>query len=70
MSSNVSMLSTQKRRQNARSEQLLKGNVAIVEADIRAGCKAYFGYPITRQTELLEQMSKRNFNLDTENKTR
>lgn len=40
-------------------KQLLKGNVAIAEAAIRAGCQAYFGYPITPQTELLEQMSAR-----------
>jgi 2-oxoglutarate ferredoxin oxidoreductase subunit alpha len=39
--------------------QLLKGNVAFAEAAIRAGCEAYFGYPITPQTELLEHMSKR-----------
>jgi 2-oxoglutarate ferredoxin oxidoreductase subunit alpha len=39
--------------------QLLKGNTAIAEAAIRAGCQAYFGYPITPQTELLEHMSKR-----------
>ena len=41
------------------SAQLLKGNGAIAEAAIRAGCEAYFGYPITPQTELLEHMSKR-----------
>lgn len=41
------------------SKQLLKGNVAIAEAAIRAGCEAYFGYPITPQTELLEHMSQR-----------
>ena len=41
------------------SRQLLKGNVALAEAAIRAGCQAYFGYPITPQTELLEQMSRR-----------
>jgi 2-oxoglutarate ferredoxin oxidoreductase subunit alpha len=40
-------------------KQLLKGNVALAEAAIRAGCQAYFGYPITPQTELLEHMSKR-----------
>ncbi len=40
-------------------KQLLKGNVAFAEAAIRAGCEAYFGYPITPQTELLEHMSKR-----------
>lgn len=40
-------------------QQLLKGNVAFAEAAVRAGCEAYFGYPITPQTELLEHMSKR-----------
>jgi len=39
--------------------QLLKGNVALAEAAVRAGCQAYFGYPITPQTELLEHMSQR-----------
>lgn len=41
------------------SKQLLKGNVALAEAAVRAGCQAYFGYPITPQTELLEHMSLR-----------
>jgi 2-oxoglutarate ferredoxin oxidoreductase subunit alpha len=40
-------------------KQLLKGNVAIAEAAVRAGCEAYFGYPITPQTELLEHMAHR-----------
>lgn len=40
-------------------KELLKGNNAIAEAAIRAGVEAYFGYPITPQTELLEYMSKR-----------
>ena len=40
-------------------KQLLKGNEAIAEAAIRAGCEAYFGYPITPQTELLEHMARR-----------
>jgi 2-oxoglutarate ferredoxin oxidoreductase subunit alpha len=40
-------------------KELLKGNVAMAEAAIRAGLEAYFGYPITPQTELLEWMSKR-----------
>ncbi len=39
--------------------ELLEGNVAMAEAAIRAGVQAYFGYPITPQTELLEWMSKR-----------
>lgn len=41
------------------AKELLKGNVAIAEAAIRYGVEAYFGYPITPQTELLEWMSKR-----------
>jgi 2-oxoglutarate ferredoxin oxidoreductase subunit alpha len=45
------------------SKQLLKGNVAIAEAAVRAGCEAYFGYPITPQTELLEHMSQRMLEL-------
>ena len=36
---------------------LIKGNDAIGEAAIRAGCKFYFGYPITPQSELLEYMA-------------
>jgi 2-oxoglutarate/2-oxoacid ferredoxin oxidoreductase subunit alpha len=38
---------------------LMKGNEAIGEGAVLAGCDAYFGYPITPQTELLEHMSKR-----------
>ncbi|MCC6148400.1 MAG: 3-methyl-2-oxobutanoate dehydrogenase subunit VorB [Anaerolineaceae bacterium] len=41
------------------TKQLLKGNVAIAEAAVRYGLQAYFGYPITPQTELLEYLSKR-----------
>jgi len=41
------------------ARQLLKGNEAIAEAAIRAGLDAYFGYPITPQTELLEYMARR-----------
>ncbi len=41
------------------AREMLKGNVAIAEAAVRAGCEAYFGYPITPQTELLEYMSAR-----------
>ncbi len=39
--------------------ELLKGNEAMAEAAIRAGVEAYFGYPITPQTELLEHMALR-----------
>ncbi|MDP2792251.1 MAG: 3-methyl-2-oxobutanoate dehydrogenase subunit beta, partial [Rectinemataceae bacterium] len=36
---------------------LMKGNEAIAEAAIRAGCGAYFGYPITPQNELITYMA-------------
>src|SRR4030042_3062369 len=39
--------------------ELWKGNEAIAEAAVRAGLEAYFGYPITPQTEILEDLSKR-----------
>lgn len=45
------------------TKELLKGNIAIAEAAVRAGCEAYFGYPITPQTELLEHMSSRMIEL-------
>ena len=38
---------------------LMKGNEAIAESAIRAGCRFFFGYPITPQTELLEYLSRR-----------
>ena len=38
---------------------LMKGNEAIAEAAIEAGCRHYFGYPITPQTEVAAYMSKR-----------
>ena len=38
---------------------LMKGNEAIAEAALRAGCLHYFGYPITPQTELTAYMAKR-----------
>jgi 2-oxoglutarate/2-oxoacid ferredoxin oxidoreductase subunit alpha len=41
------------------SRILMKGNEAIAEAAIQAGCDAYFGYPITPQAELLEWMARR-----------
>ncbi|NLM49818.1 MAG: 3-methyl-2-oxobutanoate dehydrogenase subunit VorB [Clostridiaceae bacterium] len=37
----------------------MKGNEAIAEAAIRAGCKLYFGYPITPQTEISAYMAKK-----------
>jgi len=37
---------------------LMKGNEAIAEAAIQAGCKVFFGYPITPQNEIPEYMSR------------
>ena len=41
------------------TKELIEGNIAIAEAAVRAGVDAYFGYPITPQTELLEHMAWR-----------
>ncbi len=41
------------------AKELWEGNAAIAEAAIRAGLEAFFGYPITPQTEVLEHFSKR-----------
>jgi 2-oxoglutarate ferredoxin oxidoreductase subunit alpha len=38
--------------------KLMKGNEALAEASIRFGCDAYFGYPITPQSEVLEYLSR------------
>ena len=40
-------------------KMLMKGNEAVAEAAIRAGCIHFFGYPITPQTEVAAYMSKR-----------
>ena len=37
--------------------KLMKGNEAVAEAAIRAGCDAYFGYPITPQSEVMEYLT-------------
>ena len=41
------------------TRELWEGNQAIAEAAVRAGLEAYFGYPITPQTEILEYLSRR-----------
>ena len=41
------------------TKELLKGNVAFAESAIRHGLQAYFGYPITPQSEGLEHLAKR-----------
>lgn len=44
--------------QNRPAKVLMKGNEAIGEAAIRAGCRHYFGYPITPQSELPAYLAK------------
>ena len=46
------------------SKVLMKGNEAIAEAAIRAGCLNYFAYPITPQSEVAEYLSKRLVEVD------
>ena len=43
----------------AQKRMLMKGTEAIAEAAIRAGCRYFFGYPITPQNEIPEYMSRR-----------
>ena len=38
---------------------LMKGNEVIAEAALRAGCRYYFGYPITPQTEIAHYFAKK-----------
>jgi 2-oxoglutarate ferredoxin oxidoreductase subunit alpha len=38
---------------------LMKGNEVIAEAALRAGCRHYFGYPITPQTEIAHYMAQK-----------
>ncbi len=41
------------------SKILMKGNEVLAEAAIKAGCKYFFGYPITPQSELVAYMARR-----------
>lgn len=41
------------------AKKMMKGNEAIAEAAVKAGCKAFFGYPITPQNQIPEYMSRR-----------
>ena len=43
----------------ANKKVLMKGNEVIAEAALRAGCRNYFGYPITPQTEVMHYMAKK-----------
>jgi len=45
---------------NMKELRLMKGNEALAEAAIRAGADAYFGYPITPQSEVIEYLMREN----------
>lgn len=45
--------------------KLMKGNEAFAEAAIRSGCDAYFGYPITPQSEVMEYLAVQQPHLRT-----
>ena len=47
------------RREKRNKKVLMKGNEALAEAAIQAGCRFYAGYPITPQNEVPEYMSQR-----------
>lgn len=42
-------------------KELIKGNIAIAQASLNAGCECYFGYPITPQTEIGEYLSQKMY---------
>jgi 2-oxoglutarate ferredoxin oxidoreductase subunit alpha len=44
---------------DARAKVVLHGNSAVVQGAIRAGCRAFFGYPITPASEIMEEMQER-----------
>ncbi len=46
-------------------KKLMKGNEAFAEAAIRSGCDAYFGYPITPQSEVMEYLAVQRPHLRT-----
>src|SRR5579872_353593 len=43
-----------RRRQEGNMRQLCKGNVAVIKGAVLAGCRAYYGYPITPASEVAE----------------
>lgn len=44
-----------------KKKELIKGNIAIAQASLNAGCDCYFGYPITPQTEIGEYLSQKMY---------
>src|SRR5271165_5437531 len=46
--------SSRNHQQEANMRQLCKGNVAVIKGALLAGCRAYYGYPITPASEIAE----------------
>ncbi|HXZ30274.1 MAG TPA: 2-oxoacid:acceptor oxidoreductase subunit alpha [Dehalococcoidia bacterium] len=44
---------------DASAKAVLHGNAAVVQGAIRAGCRTFFGYPITPASEIMEEMQER-----------
>ena len=55
----MEMTKAKSEKQKVKNGILISGNEAIAEAAVRAGCRAYFGYPITPQNEFTAYMSWR-----------
>lgn len=53
------MAETEKSAAPAEERVLMKGNEVLAEAAMRAGCRYFFGYPITPQTELAAYMARK-----------
>lgn len=51
--------SHKKMKKRNKGRTLITGNEAIAEGALRAGCRLYFGYPITPQNELIAYMARR-----------
>jgi len=47
------------RPQDPSAKVILHGNAAVAQAAIRAGCRTFFGYPITPASEIMEEMQER-----------
>jgi len=45
--------------QDPSAKVILHGNAAVAQAAIRAGCRTFFGYPITPASEIMEEMQER-----------
>ena len=51
------LMSEMEQKEPTLRKQMMKGNVAIAEGAIHAGCRYYFGYPITPQNDIPEYLA-------------